>query len=101
MHKISSKYALNAANREVNIGVYIYDNELAFSEKYDDYELLYTNVIEGQDVNVFVKKNETDDKDYSICFYIDNKEYFVEGKTDVDFLEAVSKEYLEYITNKK
>lgn len=84
---------------EIVIGAYVYENKIAISsEKFDDYELLYTNESGNSQQDVFIKRNGNTEE-YFICFYIDNIKYFVEGEVEVDFLETLSKEYMNWICN--
>lgn len=86
--------------REISLGVYIYKDKLLWKEKFDEYELLSTNYVEEQEFGIFVKKTDTGEQDYFLCFYVDNRKYFVQGKGEIDFLENICKEYMKYVCQK-
>lgn len=85
---------------KMRIGVCIYRDAITTTERYDDYEYLHTNYVDGYQQDVFVKQDSEEEREYFVCFYEDNIKYFVEGKCDVEFLEAVSEEYLKCICDK-
>lgn len=82
---------------EVSLGVCIYRDMLFGNEEFDEYEVLGTNYIEEQGYDILIKKTAISEKDYYICFYKDNKKYFVQGKGELDFLESLCKDYMEYV----
>lgn len=85
---------------EISIGVCIYQDMLVLKEEYDDYELLVTNYVEEQKQDVFIKEADAGETDYYICFYIDNKKYFVQGKGDRLFLENLCVQYMKIVMQK-
>jgi len=88
--------------REVRIGILIYKDETMIAgDKFVDYDFLYTNVIDKKEQEVYKKQEKNGDIKYLVLFYEGNKKYFVSGNESVEFLEAVSEEYMDLIFFKK
>lgn len=83
--------------KEVQMGVLVYNDESVITgETLVGYEIFDTGFYGEHKQDVFTKK-ENGRIEYMVLFYADNKKYFVSGSKEVDFLEAVSKQYMDFV----
>ncbi len=83
---------------EIQLGILIYEDEtMIVRDKFVNYEFLYTNMIGERELDVYKKVEENGDITYLVSFYQGNKKYFVSGKEDIEFLEAITEEYMDLI----
>ena len=98
IHEIREKFISKEGLKEIRIGILIYiDETMIARDKFVDYEFLYTNEIKGKKQDIYKKVEKNGDIKYLVSFYQDNKKYFVSGNEDVEFLEAISEEYMDLI----
>ena len=95
--KISGAWLVRGITR-LNVGVMIYEDEIrVVRDEYDQYVYKYSYGDNNHEHDVFEKENINGEKEYSIFFYDDNKKYFVSGQLEVEMMEKLAIEYMNYV----
>lgn len=96
--KLSEVFQFPEEGKEVKMGIVFYtDSNVITVERLADYEILDTGFYKEHKQDVFVKEGEKGKIEYMVLFYDSNKKYFVYGNEDVEFLKAVSEQYMDFI----
>lgn len=83
---------------ELVLGKIIYQNQMMVqSEKYIDYYYLYSKEEQGMTMDIFMRQDTAEQKDYAVCFYSGNVQYFVTSKLLSEEMEQIAVEYFKSI----
>ena len=97
MKKISESWIV-AGNKKVNVGVYVYEDKvLMLRDKYDQYIYQYSYNVNNCAHDVFEKEGDSEEKEYSIFFYDNNKRYFVAGQLEVEMMRELAIAYMNFV----
>ena len=101
--KVYSVFSKMEDDRLLIVGTFVYSQRISFNRQaYIDYDFLYSLEEDTTEMEVFAKKHpkeETEETEYIVSFLGEDKEYFVQGKYDLETLEKIAKEYVLFLSN--
>ncbi len=75
----------------------IKDSVVVQDRRFDKYEDFYDKEVNGIELHICTKQDDTGEKDVAIYFYNGNRRYTVEGKLSVEVMEQIAAEYTERV----
>lgn len=95
---IVSHYLSGDKKEEILIGVSSYEEMVSYNkEEFIDYGYVQDNNLEGENVKIYRKIEETGEIFYIMCFYLENNKYFVWGQDEYEKLKNITIEYQKFV----
>lgn len=97
---IVSLFEQKKNSNTLKIGVTDYENMISFNrQSYLDADYLYS-IGEGEMQLDVVSQEEQGEKVYTIYFYFDKEQYYVQGKGEIALIEEAAREYFAFVSGK-
>lgn len=98
--KISSYFYDVFSGKTLSIGCRKYDYDIVFNSQFHgNYELIPNIEEEGVQMQV-LNTEETGELEYTILFFMENTQYYVQGQCKLEYMEELSREYVRLVIKK-
>ncbi len=97
---ISSLFKQKGSEDILKVGVIDYENGIFYNrQSYLDAEYLYS-IEEGDMMLDVLSQEEQGEKIYTVNFYFNKEQYYVQGKGELAFIEEAAREYYAFVSGK-